>query len=138
MENSWKGWIIDESLNDVTILSKLKVLGEKTEENTEGGTKRVWKLYTVEVDDNGINEISKILERQIKLEYYTHFTNGKKLLIVFHKKSFVVRLKGVGEDKEFGITSFEAEPKDIQIWKSAFEYGTTKGKVDPRYTITVK
>lgn len=138
MENTWKGWIIDESLTDVTILSKLKILKEKIEENTEGNTKRVWKLYIIQIDDKEINEISKILEKQIKLEYYAHFTNGKKLLIVFHSKSFLVRLKGVGEDKEYGITSFEAEPKDISIWKSAFEYGTKKGKVDPKYIITVK
>ncbi len=138
MEKAWKGWIIDESVKNLEVLSKLNVLSEKTEENTEGGTTRVWKLYTVEVADKDITKISKLFEKQIKPEYYAHFTNIKKLLIVFHKKSFVIRLKGIGEEKEFGITSFEAEPEDLPIWKTAFEYGTTKGKVDPRYFITVK
>ncbi len=138
MENSWKGWVIDESLNDITILKKLKVLDKKIEENIEGDTKRVWTLYTIGVDDGDINKISKDFEKNMKLEYYAHFTNGKKLLIIFHGKSFIIRLKNVGEDKGFGITSFEVESKDIPIWKSAFEYGTTKGKVDPRYIITVK
>lgn len=138
MENSWKGWVIDESLNDVTILEKLKVLNKKIEENTEGDTKRIWALYSVEVDDKDIDKVSKIFEKHMKLEYYAHFTNGKKLLIVFHGKSFVIRLKSIGGDKGFGINSFEAELKDIPIWKSAFEYGTTEGKVDPRYIITVK
>ena len=55
MENVWNGWVIDESLKDVTILSKLKVLNEKIEENTELNTKRVLKLYTVEVNDKNIN-----------------------------------------------------------------------------------
>ena len=141
MENSWKGWVIDESLNDITILEKfgeIKVLDKKIEENTEGDTKRVWTLYTIGIDDKYINKISKDFEKNIKLEYYAHFTNEKKLLIVFQGKSFIIRLKRVEEDKGFGITSFEAELKDIPIWKSAFEYGTTKGKVDPRYIITVK
>lgn len=138
MENTWTGWIIDESLNDIRILSSLRVLKKKIEENIEGDIKRVWNLYTVEVDDKDINEISKILEKQMKLEYYAHFTNGKKLLIVFHEKYFLVRLKSVGGDKGFGITSFEAEPEDMPMWKSAFEYGTDKGKVDLRYIINVK
>ena len=138
MENSWKGWVIDESLDDVAILHKLKILDKKIEENIEGDTKRVWTLYTIEFDDKEINKVSKIFEEHMKLEYYAHFTNGKKLLIVFHGKSFVIRLKSVGEDKGFGITSFEAESEDIPIWKSAFEYGTIEGKVDPRYIITVK
>lgn len=33
MENIWKGWVIDESLKDVTILSKLKVPDEKISES---------------------------------------------------------------------------------------------------------
>jgi len=138
MKNTWKGWIIDESLKDATILSKLKVLKEKVEENTEGDTKNVWKLYAVEVDDKEINEISNILEKQIKLGYYAHFTNEKKLLIIFHKKSFLVRLESIGEDKGYGITSFEAKPGNLTIWKSAFDYGIKEGEVDSRYIITVK
>lgn len=138
MRNIWKGWIIDESLNDTTILSKLKVLKAEIEENEEGDSKRIWKLYTVEVDDKDIKRISEILEKQIKLEYYIHFTNGKKLLIIFHKKSFFIGLGKVGEDKGYGITSFEAKPEDKMLWQSAFAYGTKEGKVNPRYIITVK
>ena len=28
-------------------------------------------------------------------------------------------------------------PKDLNVWKRAFDYGTKKGKVDPRYIIKV-
>lgn len=137
-ERRWTGWIIDESLEDSAVLSKLDVLGEKTEENGEGDRRRVWKLYTVSVGDAAMGEVSKDLEKQIRPGYYTHFTSGEKLLVVFHGRSFVIRIRGTGEDKGFGIGSFEAEPGDLPIWESAFEYGTTEGKVDPRYIITVR
>lgn len=138
MANEWKGWIIDESLNDTTILSKFKVLKVQTEENGEGDFKRIWKLYTVEVNDEDIEKVSRILEKQIKSEYYIHFTNLKKLAIIFHNKHFIIDLEEAGEDKGYGITSFVAKPKDKALWKSAFEYGIKEGKVDTRYIVTVK
>ncbi|MFH1650073.1 MAG: hypothetical protein ABIA93_05990 [Candidatus Woesearchaeota archaeon] len=138
MANTWKGWIIDKSIQDTSILTTLKVIREKVEENTSTGTKNVWTLFTVEVNYEDIDSVAKLLEKQIKQGYYCHFTNGKGLIVVFSGKSFVIRLKSVGEDKGFGITSFEAEPEDIPVWKSAVEYGTTKGKVNPKYILTVR
>ena len=138
MNNIWKGWIIDKSLKDTTILSKLKIIKSVTEENVEGDEKQVWELYTLEIEDKEINKISKLIEKFIKPEWYAHFTNGKVLLIIFSKKSFKIRLDKVGKERTFGISSFKAKPEDKKIWQSAFEYGTKEGKVDPRYLLKVK
>ncbi len=59
------------------------------------------------------------------------------LLIVFRGKYFIIRLQKVLKEKETGATEFKADPNDLNIWKSAFDYGTEKGKVDPRYMIKV-
>ncbi len=138
MGSNRRGWVIDESLRDASVLSKLSILGEKIEENGDGYRRRIRKLYTVGVSDAAISEVSKALEKQIRPGYYAHFTNGKKLLVIFHGKSFVIKLKGLGEDKGFGIGSFEAEPEDLPLWAAAYGYGITEGKVDARYMITVK
>ncbi len=138
MNNIWKGWIIDKSLKDTTILSKLKVIKSIFEENMEGDEKQIWKVYTVEIEDKEIDKISKILEKLIKLEYYIHFTNGNALVIIFSKKTFRIRLEKVGKEKPEGISYFKMKPEDKKIWQSAFEYGTKKGKVDPRYLLKVE
>lgn len=138
MGNIWRGWIIDESLKDIAVLSKLKVIKSIIEENIEGDEKRVWKLYTVEFENKNIDKFSKILEKNVRPKYYVHFTNGKELLIIFSGKSFRIRLEKVGKEDEYGIFKFRAQSDDLKIWKSAFEYGTTKGKVDSRYLVNVE
>lgn len=55
----WKGWIIDKSLKDLDILTKLKIIKVVVGENTEGYRKRVWKLYTVEAGEKEIDDIVK-------------------------------------------------------------------------------
>jgi len=134
---NWKGWIIDKSLNDISILSSLKIIKSQIEENTSTEKKRIWKLYTVEIEDDNIKKIAKDLEKKIKPEYYIHFTNGKKLLIVFYGKSFFINVKKAGKDDGKGIGTFIARKADKKLWKEAFEYGITKGKVDPRYIVEV-
>ena len=135
---TYRGWIIDESLKDTSVLSELKIINSKIEENIEGDEKRVWKLYTVEFEDKDIDKFSEILEKNVKPEYYVHFTNGKELLIIFSGKSFRIRLEKAGKEDEYGISEFKAQPDDLKIWKDAVEYGTAKGKVDSRYLIIVK
>jgi len=134
----WRGWIIYESLKDIQILSKVKIISSKIEDNTEGDKKEVWKLYTVEIKDKDISKMSKIFEDIIKPEYYVHFTNGNELLIIFSGKSFRVKLKKVGKEEKYGITSFNINPESKKIWKSALEYGVKKGRVDSRYIVKVE
>lgn len=138
MNNSWRGWVIDKSLKDTAILSKLKILKSYTEENVEADKKQVWDVYTVEVEDKDIVKTSKLFENLIKPGYYTHFTDGNNLLIIFPEKSFKIRLKNIGEEKPCGITDFEMDSKDKNLWKSAIEYGVKEGKVDKRYLIKVE
>ncbi|MFZ5954937.1 MAG: hypothetical protein ACOYT4_00780 [Nanoarchaeota archaeon] len=134
----WKGWIINESLKDERILSNFRIVKSVIEENNEGTEKEVWTLSTVEFEDKEVEKISKMLEESIKLEYYAHFTNGKELLIVFAKKSFKIKLKSMGIENPYGISEFKLKESDKKIWKLAFEYGTKKAKVDPRYFIKVE
>ena len=136
----WRGWIIDKSLKDQSVLfnSSIKIIKSHREENNSGPEKQVWKLYVVEMEEKEIKNVRMILEKQIKEEWYTHFTNGKKLLIIFHKKSFIINVEKTGNDKGNGITSFEVNAENKKVWDSAFIYGMRDAKVHPNYMIKVK
>jgi len=134
----WKGWIIEESLEDKNFLLKLKVLKSVVERNTEGDQVEVWHLDTVEVDDANIDGIAQELEKQLKRRYYTHFTDFNNLLIIFKGKSFKIRLMERPKDEAHGAVKFRTYPEDLKIWKAAFDYGVKIGKVDPRYIVKVE
>ena len=138
MKNVWKGWIIDKSLKDKKILSELKVVKSNIEENTNGEVRKVWKLYTVEIEHKEINKTSKIFEKLIKLGYYMHFTNRQGLLIIFSGKKFRIRLVRVGKGDKNGITYFKILHEDKKVWGEASEYGTKVVNVDPRYFIKIE
>ncbi len=138
MEKIWRGWIIDKSLKDKSTLSGFKVIKSQEEENNNGDEKQIWVLYTVEIEEKNVEKVAKVLEKQIKLEYYAHFTNGRRLLIVFHNKYFLVNLEKYGKDEGDGITSFKAKLEDRKLWKLAFKYAVNNAKIDPRYLLEVK
>ena len=133
----WKGWLIEESLENNSVLSELKIINSAVERNIEGDEVQIWHLNTVEVDDKQIGKIAGKLEKLMKFGYYVHFTDYRKLLIIFRGKYFLIELEKVIKEKEFGAVEFKAKSKDLKLWKKAFDYGTAKGKVDPRYIIKV-
>lgn len=63
---AWKGWLIDESLRDKSIIGKLSIIDSFTERNEEGDKLRVWKLNVVEVADKDMNSVVKKLEKILK------------------------------------------------------------------------
>ena len=133
----WKGWLIDKSLREKGILGKLNIIDSFTERNKEGDKVRIWRLNVVEVADKDMNRIVKNLEKIIKLGYYVHFTDRKNLIIIFSGRSFRIKLRKVLKETKFGAVKFKADPKSLKNWKAALEYGTEKGRVDPRYVISV-
>lgn len=135
---TWKGWVIEESLEDKSVLSRLKIVKSIVERNEEADQVMSWHLNTVEVDDADVDMIAKELEKQIKSGWYTHFTDFNNLLIVFRGKSFKIRVEESPKEGETGAVKFRANPADLKIWKDARRYGINKGKVDPRYIITVE
>ncbi|MBS3051330.1 MAG: hypothetical protein J4400_04220 [Candidatus Aenigmarchaeota archaeon] len=133
----WKGWLIDKSLRDKRILGKLKIIDSFVERNGEGGKVRIWKLNIIEVADNDMNRVVKKLEKIMKLGYYVHFTDRKNLVIIFSGRSFRIKLQKILKETKFGAAKFKADVKSLETWKAALEYGTGKGRVDPRYMIKV-
>jgi hypothetical protein len=100
--NEYHGIIIKEGLKDPSILRQMEILGtKKTGE---------WTLLRVEVNENRINEIIRIVERNLltKPVYYAHFYRNEELIVVFPKKIFHLT-------------------PNKKTWKPAIEYGKSMG-----------
>lgn len=96
---TYKGCIIEESLEDNRILNNLKVVKIRitNEENLEDR----WHIYDSLVSEGQINK----LHEQLKQGWYMHFWGEGKIVILFKDKKF-----------EFDLN-------DKESWKPAVDYG---------------
>lgn len=103
--NLYKGAIIEESLEDSSILNLFSIINT-TITNDENPNDR-WHIHTVESDKDTLLKLSKVLKSE---KYYAHFWDNKKNIIV------------VFRDKVF---EFNFNKKDE--WLPAIEYGLSVG-----------
>ena len=92
---NFKGVIIEESLEDKSILTKIKIISTKVEQVTEKHKTpwiKQWTLHTVEVPENQADAIVKELSRSLdsKHNWYADFKNDKLHYIIFRNKVFKV------------------------------------------------
>ena len=111
---NYKGVIIEESLGDKTILSKVKIV----ETNVEQVTPRhktpwlsKWTLDTFEVSEDQAEEIAKEISHSIDSEHsnswFADYKNDNFHYIIFLNKIFKVNLQNpilYKQAKEYGIS----------------------------------
>ena len=108
----YKGVIIEESLEDKSILKDVKVLETKVEEVTEEHKTpwiKQWTLHTVEVLESRadiiVQKISKALDSEHN--WYADFKNDSHHYIIFRNKVFFVdryNKEQYDEAKKYGIS----------------------------------
>lgn len=111
---NYKGVIIEESLNNSSILKEVNILDTKVEAVTpEHQTPwlKQWTLDTVEVPEDKAEDIaeklSKSLDYSHNSSWYTDFKNDNYHFIIFQDKVFKIRLdddEGFKEAKQYGIS----------------------------------
>ncbi len=74
----YNGIIVEESLEDNLIINQLKIT------KVEISEKLKWHMYTVLIDEKGIEQLSKL----IKPKWYMHFWKDKKVIAIFKNKKF--------------------------------------------------
>ena len=109
---NYKGIVIEESLQNLEILKRLKILSTKVEQVIEAHKTpwlKQWTLHTVEIDEsdaqNIANKISVSLDS--KHDWYADFKNDKYHFIIFRNKVFRVNRnnpEGYKEVKKYGIS----------------------------------
>jgi len=110
----YKGVIIEESLQDTSVLHHLKILETKVEPTTSKHKTpwlKMWTLHTVLIDNNDADkvaeEISHSLDYSHKSAWYADFKNDKTHYIIFKDKVFKIDRSNTEEYKaatEYGIS----------------------------------
>lgn len=94
-DQNYKGVIIGESLENVSILKKLKIIDTKIESVTEKHKTpwiKQWTLHNVEIwkdqADNIAKELSEVLDSEH--DWYADFKNDEFHYIIFRNKVFKI------------------------------------------------
>ena len=106
------GVIIEESLENKSVLQKVKIIKTKTEEVTEEHKTpwiKQWTLHTIEILENQADEITKDLSKSLDSEHswYADFKNDKFHYIIFLNKVFKVdrsKPEQYSEVTKYGLT----------------------------------
>jgi hypothetical protein len=111
----YKGVIIEESLGDKSVLSKVKITKTKVEPTTpEHKTPwlKQWTLHTVEIPEEKSDEIAQDISKSLDNEHtswYADYKNEKYHYIIYDGKVFKV------------------DSQNPVLYKTAKEYGLSIG-----------
>ncbi len=94
---TFKGTIIEESLEDKSVLDKVKIISTKVEQVTDRHKTpwiRQWTLHKVEIEPNKIKtitwEISKSLDGDHQHSWYADFKNNSTHYVIYRDKIFKI------------------------------------------------
>ncbi len=102
--DTYKGAIVEESLEDSRILNILKKIDMEITKDSKASDR--WHMYTVEISKKDIEKIAKEIKPKL---WYAHFWKENELIVVFRRKIFILNRY------------------DQKSWKEAIEYGLKRG-----------
>jgi hypothetical protein len=112
MNNDFVGVIIEESLEDKAVLSRVKIIktrGEQVIERHKTPWVKQWTLHTIEVPAKKAKEIAEEISNSLdsKHAWYADFKNDAIHYIIFRKNFFCIDKKSkeqYDEAKQYGIS----------------------------------
>lgn len=129
------GVIIEESLEDISVLNKVKVIETIVEEVTEEHKTpwlNKWTIHTVEIEDNIGDELSHVISSALESQHdwYVDYRNDKFHYVIFRGKVFKIdRSKSYEyeEIKRYGVS------KGIPDYQLDFSYHIEEWKKKNKY-----
>jgi len=89
--NKWKGVIIEESLNNPSLLNNINIVNtEKTKLENDIQSK-VYNLHKVEVDNDNLPTTLESISSNINNPFYAHLVNGDTIHVAFPNKIFTAK-----------------------------------------------
>jgi len=84
----WKGVILEESLDDKSILDMVRIV--KTEKSTleEEEEKGFLTFHNIELDDEKKDEFVRKALSSIKDKFYLHICKGDRMIVIYKNKMF--------------------------------------------------
>lgn len=78
---NWYGWIIEQSLDDLSVFEKYTTVKMKSEEVD-------WTEHIIEVPDSEISKVVSWFEIHLKDSWYSHFVKDNELIVIYKNKNF--------------------------------------------------
>ena len=103
---TWKGVIIEESLEDKEILKLFRIVGTRESYLESEEYKGTLKFHNIEVDDVRKEQFVNKAASSIKQGWYIHIVKGDMMIVIFKGKFFefsehdVVKIE---EAKQYGL-----------------------------------
>lgn len=119
---TWKGVIIEESLDDKEILKLVKIINTRKSFLEAEKKKGTMKFYSIEVTDERKIEFVTKTELAIKQGWYIHIVKDNRTVMIFRKKHFEFSKNEkdkIKMAKDYGI-SIGILPEQMEI-ESLFE-----------------
>jgi hypothetical protein len=82
----WKGVLIEESLEDKSLLNLTKIVETDIDRLKEDG--KVRTLHKIEVEDNKKDEFIQTAIKKLKLKFYTYLVKDKVMYVLFRDHMF--------------------------------------------------
>lgn len=98
---AYKGVILEESLEDKTLLELIKIVSTDIE-NLENED-RVMTFHKFELDESKKDEFLEKAKQTIKEAFYTHIAKENELIVIFKDKIFYCKTQEqMNEAREYG------------------------------------
>ncbi len=110
----FKGVIIEESLQDKSVMKQFPILETEVEQVTPNfGTPwlKEWHLHTIEIPDNQIadfvHSVQSAIETEHKTSWYADFKNDRTHYIIFKNRIFIIdrtKKEQYQEASDYGVS----------------------------------
>ncbi len=84
----WKGVVIEESLEDKSLLELVNVVKTKVSTLEGEEEKGEWHFHTVHVADESVADFVEKAKTAIRQRWWTHLVNGDKAVVVLRDRAF--------------------------------------------------
>lgn len=127
---NYTGVIIEESLEDTTVLNEVEIISTKVEPVTEKHKTpwiRKWTLHTIKIPESTADQVAEKLSLSLDKEHswYADFKNDKFHFIIYREKVFKVDLNNpilykIAQDYgvSLGIPDYQVDfAPDDKVWE---------------------
>jgi len=87
--NTWRGVVIEESLNEKSLLKKVRIIATKISKLEKEN--RIMTFHKIEIPDAEKQEYIENVKKLIKNSFYMHLCKGGEMIVVFKDKVFTFK-----------------------------------------------
>lgn len=103
----WKGVVIEESLEDKTILNSVKTVGTRKSTLENEDEKGILHFHNIQLDDTKKDEFVQRASSSIKQGWYIHIVKDNVMTIIFKEKYFTfnkTQKDKIENAKKYGVS----------------------------------